>query len=259
MPGFSGLRLKVPDVAGFLVAIGFILMAFGATSAFWIDRIQPNSKSLPLNANNNPLEGRTNASTPTAEVYLALALPENVATQIPPGLLASQGMAQEQTQPATIYKPEWIRIPIIKLDAPVVSVLASSKTINGDQYLMWKAPDKYAAGWHNSSATLGVPGNTVLNGHNNIYGEVFRRLADLKIGDRIQVGSGSMVFVYKVSNKMTLEENKQSLGDRLEHARWLQPTDDERLTLVTCWPYWSNQYRLVLVARRVDQYVESDQ
>jgi sortase A len=237
-----------------MVAIGLVLMAFGATSTFWINQTNRYSNSLLVSSNRNAPGTVKIAPTPTAEVYLAAVLPRTAATETQPGQLPTQIAAGKPVPPAKVFRPEWIRIPIIKLDAPIVTVNAASLTVNGDLYEVWQAPDEFAAGWHSSSAPLGVPGNTVLNGHNNIYGEVFRRLADLKVGDRIQVGSGSMVFVYRISNKMTLEEYQQSLATRLEHARWLQPTEDERLTLVTCWPYWSNQYRLVLVARPIDRY-----
>ncbi len=36
---------------------------------------------------------------------------------------------------------------------------------------------------------------------------------------------------------------------RRENARWIQPTEDERITLTTCWPYTSNTHRLIIVAK----------
>jgi sortase A len=36
---------------------------------------------------------------------------------------------------------------------------------------------------------------------------------------------------------------------RMANAEWLGGTDDERLTLVTCWPQKSNTHRLIIVAR----------
>ena len=38
---------------------------------------------------------------------------------------------------------------------------------------------------------------------------------------------------------------------RRANAQWIAPTDDERLTLVTCWPYISNTHRLIIVAKPV--------
>ena len=53
---------------------------------------------------------------------------------------------------------------------------SSTVLIQGQNYLEWAAPNRFAAGWQQGSAPLGVVGNTVLNGHNNIHGDVFARL-----------------------------------------------------------------------------------
>jgi hypothetical protein len=47
---------------------------------------------------------------------------------------------------------------------------------------------------------------------------------------------------------MIFEEKDQPLDVRLENARWILPSEDERITLVTCWPQDSNTHRLVIVA-----------
>ncbi len=144
--------------------------------------------------------------------------------------------------------PDRIVIPAIDLDAPVT--LASEKIvrIGGNEYEQWDAPNLYAAGWHSTSAALGLPGNTVLDGHNNIYGAVFARLQDLSQGDAIEVYSGEQVFQYRITNVMILPESGQPVEQRLENARWLSRSEDERLTLVTCWPNDSNTHRLIVVA-----------
>ncbi len=95
---------------------------------------------------------------------------------------------------------------------------------------------------------LGVPGNTVLNGHHNIDGEVFGHLYELAQGDRITVYSGNRSFDYAVAQVMKLEERNMPLAQREENARWVLPSADERLTLVTCWPPYTNTYRLIVVA-----------
>ncbi len=155
-----------------------------------------------------------------------------------------------------VYIPDRIRIPKIGLDAPVVESDNKVVTVDGQSFEQWLAPDKRAAGWHTSSATLGVPGNTVLNGHHNVYGEVFGRLVDLDTGDMIIVSSGDQDFIYKITNKMILPEKYAELDVREENARWLQPSEDERLTLVTCWPKVSNTHRLIIVAKPVAQGVD---
>ena len=144
--------------------------------------------------------------------------------------------------------PDRIVIPAIKLDAPVVLAIEEKVKIGKDDYLQFLAPDKFAAGWHPNSATLGDVGNTVLNGHHNVHGKVFGHLVDLVPGDRILVYSGTTVFNFQVANVLILPERDQDLSVRLENARWIEPSNDIRLTLVTCWPEYSNTHRLIIVA-----------
>ena len=41
---------------------------------------------------------------------------------------------------------------------------------------------------------------------------------------------------------------REPLDVRQANARWILPTTDERVTLITCWPYESNSHRLVVIA-----------
>jgi LPXTG-site transpeptidase (sortase) family protein len=161
---------------------------------------------------------------------------------------------QQTPKPEPIYIPDRVVIPAIELDAPVVAAGIREIDYWGKIYEQWMAPDEFAAGWHTTSATPGLPGNTVLNGHHNVYGEVFKRLEDLEVGDQIKVFSGDQVFLYQIATKLILEERWQPVEVRLENARWLQHSNDERLTLVTCWPYESNTHRLILAAIPVRSY-----
>ena len=144
--------------------------------------------------------------------------------------------------------PDRIEIPSINLDVSIVPV--SSKTINynGKDYQQWVAPNEFAVGWHNTSAKLGDIGNTVLNGHHNAFGQVFANLYKVKEGELIKVHSGEFTYEYIVARKLLLPEKYNSLSNRLENASWISPSNDERLTLITCWPPESNIYRVIVVA-----------
>ena len=50
------------------------------------------------------------------------------------------------------------------------------------------------------------------------------------------------------ANVLILPERDADLAARLENARWIEPSQDIRLTLVTCWPEYSNTHRLIIVA-----------
>lgn len=147
-----------------------------------------------------------------------------------------------------IWIPDRIVIPAIKLDAPVVPAILNNIKIQGKLYQQWVPPNSYAAGRLITSASLGVVGNTVLIGHHNVLGEVFRHLVDLQVGDWILVYSGDKEFAYVITLRMILPERDQPLDVRLKNAQWIAPSQDERLTLVTCWPYTNNTHRLVIVA-----------
>lgn len=151
--------------------------------------------------------------------------------------------------------PDRIVIPAIQLDARILPADYELVQIGGQVFQQWDAPYEYAAGWQPTSAMLGVPGNTVLNGHHNIYGSVFSGLVNLSEGDLIQVFSGSTIFDYQVTNHMILPERDQPLSVRMENARWLAPSVDERLTLITCWPQDSNTHRLIIVAKPVRRQI----
>jgi LPXTG-site transpeptidase (sortase) family protein len=148
--------------------------------------------------------------------------------------------------------PTRIVIPSIDVDAPIVPVSWQAVEVDGQAQAIWDVPGEYAAGWHETSASLGIPGNTVLNGHNTTKGEVFRDLYLLDTGAAITVYAGSAPYTYAVTEVLILPEAGQPLEVRIENARYILPTDDERLTLVTCHPYGSLRDRLVVVAYPVD-------
>jgi len=143
--------------------------------------------------------------------------------------------------------PERLAIPRLGLEAPVEPVgMVSSPVAPG--VVEWGVPDHRAAGWLNTSAPFGQAGNTVLAGHHNIKGEVFRNLWTLQAGDEIRLYSNGQTRPYRVEEVLILPEKEEPLEVRLANARYIQPTQDERLTLITCWPYENNTHRTVVVA-----------
>lgn len=146
--------------------------------------------------------------------------------------------------------PARIMAPSVGLDAPVVPMYWKKVTRGNKVSLQWTVP-RNEAGWHFNSALPGQVGNTVLSGHRNIYTEVFRDLDDLKVGDEIALIAGQERYVYHVDEIHVLQEAGVSESVRRQNAQWIAPTDDVRLTLVTCWPYEApgNTHRLIVVAR----------
>lgn len=144
--------------------------------------------------------------------------------------------------------PTRIVAPAIGLDAKVVEV--GWETVEGEKGLMtvWEMAE-YAAGFHKGSAYPGHGGNIVISGHHNIKGEVFRYVVDLEPGDEIFLHVGDLNYCYIVEEKLMLREEGVSEEQRRENAKWIGPFPDERLTLVTCWPYTGLTHRVIVIAK----------
>jgi LPXTG-site transpeptidase (sortase) family protein len=155
------------------------------------------------------------------------------------------------TPTPTPVLPTRLIVPDADVDAAVVPVSWQPEDGTDPWEGTWEIPDGGTVGWHDDSAPLGVPGNTVLSGHNTTGGEVFRYLYQVEAGDVIMVAANDVAFTYVVWETLILPELGQPREVREENARYLLPTEDERLTLVTCHPYGSLRNRLIVIARRL--------
>jgi sortase A len=160
-------------------------------------------------------------------------------------------------RPAADEPPTRITAPAIELDAKLVPMGWEMVNRKGTLVSTWVVPKK-AAGWHENSALPGHGENVVLSGHHNIEGKVFRYVVDLSPGDEITLYVGDTPYPYIVTEKYILKEAGMPLSVRQKNAQWIMPTGDERLTLVTCWPYeWpGNTHRVIVVARPPDSLTE---
>ncbi len=143
-----------------------------------------------------------------------------------------------------------IVIPAIERDAPILEVGWHIEEIGGQRVAVWDTLSG-AVGHHRGSAPLGGPGNTVLSGHTGGKGGgVFRRLWDLQPGDEVWIITREgQEYLYIVEEVLKLQEVGASLEQRLQNARYMDPTEDDRLTLITCWPEWAYTHRVVVIAR----------
>jgi sortase A len=263
-------RVRIVRLGAFCVAlIGVMLTAFGVVSIIVEEQTRIADENIdpqtfdfavtvtPVTANKGKasqlaIGAQTQAATATGAAKRAAqsAVSISVATSLPrESTDVAQPDPRETAAPLQIETPKRIVIPAIDLDAPILPVKVNYK--DGDPAAQWQVPTKRAAGWHNTSALLGEIGNLVLNGHHNIRGRVFERLKDLKAGDLIFVYGDHMEVVYSVAERRLLKERGQKMDVLFKHAKYIQPTTDERLTLVTCWPPSDYSYRLILIARPV--------
>ncbi len=194
------------------------------------------------------------AAPPTELPAPGVTQPPAAATQVAPTAAAAPlptADAQLPTPPAQ-GAPDRLVIPAIELDTAIVDVGWEVVERGAQRTTEWQTADN-AAGRHINSAQPGELGNVVLSGHHNTKGEVFRRISDqeLALGDMVYLyDDQGRRFDYQVTEVTEpLLEVGASEAQRLANAGYIQPTSDARVTLVTCWPYWTNTHRVVVVAK----------
>ncbi|MDQ2807622.1 MAG: sortase [Chloroflexota bacterium] len=145
------------------------------------------------------------------------------------------------------------------LAAPVVATRIVSPALRVDTRITptyveggaWQVAD-YAAGWLYGTVQPGQVGNSVFAGHNNWHGEVFRYLEFGKVGDLFTIyTSDNVAHRYRVSEMYKVPEQGLSRTEQLAYAKYTDPTPDERVTLITCWPYHTYTHRLILIGKPV--------
>jgi sortase A len=146
--------------------------------------------------------------------------------------------------------PTRLVIESVGIDSSIVPVGWHVVEQNGRQFSIWQVADN-AVGWHKTTAKLGQTGNTVMAGHHNVKGEVFRDLVNVEVGDKVVAYAGSQVFEYQVELKTIVKEKGEPIEVRQRNAQWITSTNDERLTFITCWPYTNNTHRVIVVAKPI--------
>lgn len=207
----------------------------------------PASSATPTSA---PTDAPTATSVPhtttpartTATPLPATATPvPATSTLVPP--TATPAPAPQTGAPDRIVAKE------IGLESKIIPVGWRTITnADGSESAEWIVAD-YAVSWHKTSAKLGEPGNTVLTGHNNIVGQVFRHLEDFKLGDAVTIYSGQQAFQYTVADKFIVQEVGVSYKQRLDNAKWIDKFPDERVTLMSCWPYTGDTHRIFIILK----------
>ncbi len=143
--------------------------------------------------------------------------------------------------PASFSPPEpvvRIAIPSLKIKRAVIEIGLDESGQDWDTDRLFATQNRPDLVGHlEGSALPGEAGNTVLVGHNYDYNGsgVFVNLGDLEIGDEIRLFTESGETLSYEVVKVKLVPWSGGGQDELErHYRFIGPSPDERLTLVTC-------------------------
>jgi LPXTG-site transpeptidase (sortase) family protein len=126
--------------------------------------------------------------------------------------------------------PVRMQIPSIGMDAPVVD----TPPVNG----VWDVAD-WKVGHLSTSPDPGAPGNSAYSAHDDIKGEIFKRLDELKPGDKVILLTRNDRYTYVVSSQQVVVPTDTAP---------LNGTAAPTITLISCTPYWVDTQRLIVKA-----------
>lgn len=242
---FSLIRL----LGNLLIVSGLtLLIGIGAWQGFnWWS----NEQFLDNSASNGwRVEPTINPALVVGDVLpTATALPQPP----PPDLNSVPGITQWLTinsRQADNSPPVHLVIPSVGIDSKVVPVtwkMLPGKNGAGAKS-EWQVAD-YAVGHHAGTANPGEVGNVVLSGHVDYRGEVFKNLKDVKKGDTVTLDTEKGQYVYIVTDLVIVKEEGVSDDQKKANAAYMNPTPDQTLTMITCWPYGIDDHRLIVIAK----------
>jgi sortase A len=175
------------------------------------------------------------ADTPVFDLPPATPLPTPTPTAVP-------------TAPPPLLPAIRLSIPSINVNTNIVelSPVEQSKPAGGTDSI-WE-PAAQSVGHYDTSGNPGGGRNIVLSGHNNTKGEVFRNLSQLHLNDEVILFTQTGEFHYRVQKKLIIPY----LGSEKEGETTIQsltsPQSSEMVTLISCWPYYSNFDRIIIIA-----------
>jgi len=122
----------------------------------------------------------------------------------------------------------------VQLDLPTLAEVGIP-VVEGDDWEQLKL----GVGHHIGSADPGQDGNVVLSGHDDIYGEIFKNLGNLRPGDPVILHTLTRQFTYRVVSAEIVAPTDVAV---------MNATARPNLTLITCYPYLVDTQRIVVVA-----------
>jgi LPXTG-site transpeptidase (sortase) family protein len=126
-------------------------------------------------------------------------------------------------------------------NVPDVFGMLEIPQINLEQYVVTGTSTEaltYGPGYYIKTSTPGNRGNVGIAGHRTTYGAPFSDLDKLQTGDEIMLTVGADKYKYIIDEILIVDPN--------QGERYLYNRGDERITLTTCHPKFSDKLRLIV-------------
>ncbi|MFM8562283.1 MAG: class E sortase [Acidimicrobiia bacterium] len=174
----------------------------------------------------------TELSAAAADAATTVAPTSTVAADIPSTVASTVPITVAPREPIVVDEGD----PIALIEMPTIGV--EKFVVAGVQ----TADLKKGPGHYPNTPLPGELGNAAIAGHRTTYGEPFRHLDDLRIGDEIRLTDlFGRAFVYRVTGSQVVDPSDS----------WVVATTDPTratLTLTTCNPEFSAKQRLIVSA-----------
>ncbi len=249
----SGAK-RVINTALLLIEIAAVLglVFIGVNMALAVGRLETETAQAQRLANEQRL-----ASLPTLEPTAILQV--RVEDYVLPGghTLTEDGAAQFNLDEFINDVPSHLQMQVVRQVFPIdfrpppvtaeTAQYVSIPKLGIDQAIFqgtdWETLKK-GVGQVLNGADPGDPtGNVVLAAHNDIYGELFRHLDTLVVGDEFYIQTEIRTYTYRVTGYKIVNPTDVYVMENQG-----RPT----VTLISCYPYQVNNKRYVVFAERVD-------
>lgn len=240
---FSLLLVEVGAVVGLLVIMGMLFSS--------ITRLEDETRNAQEIANATRVASvPTLAATPTLR-FDRVVLPgghtineetgqgipnfAEIPASVPAHLLPA---VQQQLLAPVVARPEPTNETALAINIPRLNV--DQTIVQGAD---WEALQQGVGQVLNGFTPADPDGNVVFAAHNDIYGELFRYLPDMEVGDEFYVQTQEALHTYVVTGYEVVSPTDVHVLESVGRAT---------ATLITCYPYQVNTQRYIVYADRVD-------
>ena len=147
-----------------------------------------------------------------------------------------QAAVLAQVFPPKIDRPEKTAETALSINIPRLN--KEETIVQGTD---WEALRQGVAQVQNGYTPNDPLGNVVLAAHNDIYGEIFRDLDQLQVGDRFDIRTETRIYTYVVTGTEIVDPDAVHVMDGKGEAM---------TTLISCYPYGQNTQRYIVYAKR---------
>ena len=218
----SALRRTLRGLSSVLIVAGLLLLIDAGLTVTWqepLSAIYAKTQQRGLQSDFEQLSDQA----PTAVEQRALAALPNPRARI---AFAARALNRKVRDGDAIGR---IKIPRIGLSHVIIA--------GTDTQDLRKGPGHYPA-----TPMPGAPGTVGIAGHRTTYGAPFRKVDELRKGDRITVQMPYATITYAVERLRIVAPTATWVVDRRSY---------DRLVLTACHPLYSAAQRIVVFARRI--------